>query len=170
MNVNIRTSSQGEETAIEKWRKGGGMDKEDLLILVLSLAVLLVVVLFALSGLQAAQAPGGERGRGPMRMGPEQRLAWLTKQLNLTDEQQAKVKPILEDEHKQMMALHEDSSMSRDQKHAKFREIHQNAFNQIRPLLTDEQQKTLADLQEKQRERMKARHGRRENGAEPESQ
>ena len=44
-------------------------------------------------------------GHAMGQMTPESRLKMLTEKLNLTEDQQAKVKPILEDESKQMKAL-----------------------------------------------------------------
>ena len=47
---------------------------------------------------------------GPMT--PENRLKMLTEKLNLTEDQQAKLKPIIEDQSKQMKAIHDDTSLA----------------------------------------------------------
>jgi len=85
------------------------------------------------------------------------RLAWLRDKLTLTDDQNSKIKPILEDEHNQLMALRENSSLSRQEQWAKFGEIHASTFDRILPILTDQQQATLKQIQEQQEQRMKAR-------------
>jgi len=46
----------------------------------------------------------------------ESRLEEISKQLNLTDDQKAKLKPILQDEAQQMKTLHEDTSLTHEQK------------------------------------------------------
>jgi Spy/CpxP family protein refolding chaperone len=65
----------------------------------------------------------------------------LVKSLNLTPEQQAKVQPILSQTRPQIEAIQEDAA-------AKTRTVMSNAFGQIRPLLTPEQQKKF-DAQQK---------------------
>jgi periplasmic protein CpxP/Spy len=74
------------------------------------------------------------------------RLEWLSKELNLTDDQKAKVKPILEDEGKQMKAAREDTSLSQDQKRDKMKQIHETTNSQINDILTPDQQKKFAQL------------------------
>ena len=77
----------------------------------------------------------------------------MTKQLHLTDAQQAKIKPILEKQQKEMMALRQDTSMSREDRFAKFREIHKETFAKIHPILTSEQQKQMEQMQQMRRQR-----------------
>src|SRR5215471_14524482 len=57
------------------------------------------------SAAQEHSAMGGST-MGPMT--PEDRLKMLTEKLNLTEDQQAKLKPIIEDQSKQMKAIHDD--------------------------------------------------------------
>src|SRR5271170_7366704 len=63
-----------------------------------------------------SQDNGGRRHGPP---DPARRTAELTKQLNLTSDQQAKVKDALESERSQMESLHQDSSLSQQDRHAK---------------------------------------------------
>ena len=67
--------------------------------------------------------------------------------LNLTDEQKAKLRPILQEENQQMEAVRNDSSMNQEQKVAKANEIRQTASPKIKAILTPEQLQKLADLQ-----------------------
>jgi periplasmic protein CpxP/Spy len=72
--------------------------------------------------------------------------------LNLTDEQKAKLQPIIQDENRQMEALRNDTSMTQEQKIAKANEVRQNASPKIKAILTPEQLQKLADLQQKARQ------------------
>jgi hypothetical protein len=72
-----------------------------------------------------------------------ERMQNLSRQLNLTDAQKEKIKPLLLDSAKQVDALRNDTSLTREQRFAKFKQIHESTLAQIRPVLTDEQQKKL---------------------------
>jgi periplasmic protein CpxP/Spy len=78
----------------------------------------------------AQMAPmGGGQGGGQMSRGPmsaDQKLQMMTKQLNLTSDQQEKIKPILENESQQMQALHQDSSMAQEDRMGKMKTIRQS--------------------------------------------
>jgi periplasmic protein CpxP/Spy len=78
-------------------------------------------------------------------------LEWLSKQLNLTDDQKTKLKPILEDQSKQMKATREDATLTQDQKREKMKQLHESTHSQINDILTPEQQKKFAELKEQQK-------------------
>lgn len=59
--------------------------------------------------------------------------------LNLTDDQVAKVNPILIAQQRQIMAVIQNSTLSRDDKMAKIRTIHDDTSAQLQKLLTSEQ-------------------------------
>jgi periplasmic protein CpxP/Spy len=99
---------------------------------------------WAQMGPPAGGPGGGQMGRGPMS--PEQKLQMLTKQLNLTSDQQEKIKPILESESQQMQTLRQDSSLSGEDRMSKMREIRQNANDQIKSNLTTDQQQKFAEM------------------------
>jgi len=61
------------------------------------------------------------------------------KKLNLTDEQQKKADAILNDARTQLKAIHEDSTLTKEQKGEKIKAIHENSKSQIDALLTPEQ-------------------------------
>jgi protein CpxP len=75
-------------------------------------------------------------------------LQHLASELNLTEDQKAKIKPILQDEHSQLGAVKADSSLSPDQRQAKVAEIHGNAKSQIQSILTPEQQQKFTAMKE----------------------
>jgi periplasmic protein CpxP/Spy len=112
----------------------------------------------------------GMRGqRGEMMMDPQAQLDHMSKELNLTDDQKAKIQPILEDTQKQMEGVRNDSSLSQQDRMTKVREIHQNAMSQVEPILTAEQRTKLEKMQQNRREHMGARR-RGNKGAAPQSQ
>jgi len=144
---------------LKKWRAGGRSERTYLLLFVL--AILAMVLLGIKVGSSAPLPQAGEHQgwhRGPGQMGPEQELGWLSDKLKLTPDQKSKIQPILEEEHKQLSALREDTSLSREEKRAKFKQIHTNAYDQINPILTEQQQATLKQLQQQREQGMKAHH------------
>jgi Spy/CpxP family protein refolding chaperone len=68
------------------------------------------------------------------------RLQKLGKELNLTDDQKAKLKPILQSQGDDWRAVHNDASMTPQQKRMKMKEIHDKYAPQINEVLTPEQQ------------------------------
>jgi len=99
-------------------------------------------------------APGwaGDKGKHHGH-DPEKKLQKLTKKLELTEEQQAKVKPILEQKHQQLQALHKQ-----------MKEIRMNARAQIEAELTPEQVAKLKELRDKHKqckEGKKGKHGKK---------
>ncbi|HYM08774.1 MAG TPA: hypothetical protein VEU11_19640 [Terriglobales bacterium] len=110
------------------------------------------------SGQGTGQGSGQGMGRGmghhPM-MSVDDQLQHLTKKLKLSDDQQAKLKPILEDQNKQMQQIHNDSSLSREDRFSKMQDLRQSSDTQIKSVLNEEQQKSFDKMREEQRERMK---------------
>jgi Spy/CpxP family protein refolding chaperone len=82
----------------------------------------------------------------------ENRLEEMSKQLNLTDVQKTQLKPILQDEAQQLQAVHNDTSLSHDQKMAKAKEIREAHKSQINGVLTPDQQKNWEEMKKKAKE------------------
>jgi hypothetical protein len=80
-------------------------------------------------------------------MDPDQRTQELTKKLKLSSDQQAKVKDALVSEHSQMESLHQDSSLSQDDRRAKMMDIRKGTDTQIRGILDSNQQKKWDEMQ-----------------------
>jgi Spy/CpxP family protein refolding chaperone len=139
-----------DDTQLLKWRTGGRAQKTKTFLLVAGVAIMVLLGIKMLAGAPLPQY-GGQRMRGPMS--PEDQMARMTKQLNLTDDQQAKIKPILEDQHKQMMDLRQDTSMSREDRFAKMRNIREKSSEQMKAVLTPEQQKKWEKMQQRRRGR-----------------
>jgi hypothetical protein len=103
---------------------------------------------------QSAMAgPGGHR-----RFDPQKRTEMLTKRLNLTSDQQAKVLDTLKSEQSQMESLHSDTSLSQDDRRSKMMDIHKASSGQIRALLNPDQQKKYDAMQNEHGQ------GHRQNG------
>ena len=94
----------------------------------------------ALQTAPVAQEHGGMSGPAMGATTPEGRLKMLTEKLDLTEDQQAKLKPILEDQAKQMKALHDDTSLAPADKHAKMKELHDSSVEKLNAILTPDQQ------------------------------
>jgi protein CpxP len=91
-------------------------------------------------------------GRGMPTL--DDQMKHLTKQLSLTADQQAKLRPILEDQRAQMEKLHGDSSLSREDRFSKMQELRQSSDSQIKSVLNEDQQKNFDKIREEQRGRM----------------
>lgn len=123
-----------------------------------ALMAVALLVLPANPALSAPQAQaGGQYGgqHGQMHMRHGNMLEHMSRALNLTDQQKAQIKPILENEHKSMMALRQDTSLSRQERMSKFMALHKETMSKIQPILTSEQQTKLQKMEQRREERMK---------------
>jgi protein CpxP len=96
------------------------------------------------------RGPGGGGGRR-MPMTPDDRLQRMTKDFDLTSDQQAKIKPILVDEQKKMEDLRNDASGDRQAMRSKMMQIQKDTETQIRAQL-DDKQKDKFDKELQQRD------------------
>jgi Spy/CpxP family protein refolding chaperone len=92
----------------------------------------------------------------PAASAPQPQKADQDNPLNLTDEQKAKLRPIVADENQQLNAVQNDASLTPEQKNAKANEIRQTATPKIKAILTPEQLQKLAQLQQ---EKLKEQQG-----------
>lgn len=100
--------------------------------------------LFAMAAIAQQNTPAQEGGKHGGHMGPgmgnvDDHVKQLSDKLNLTADQQTKVKAILEDTHQQAESLMKDDSMSREDKHAKMKSLHDSTHAKVRDVLTGEQ-------------------------------
>jgi len=128
------------------------------LIVLSALAMALTLVGFSAWAQMGAGPEGGMGGHG-QPMSADQRLQMMTKQLNLTADQQEKIKPMLESQNQQMQALHQDTSLSQEDRMSKMREIRQSTNEQIKSVLNPDQQQKF--------EQMSSRQGRGHGGPPP---
>jgi Spy/CpxP family protein refolding chaperone len=92
---------------------------------------------------------------------PEEAVAGMSSKLNLTDDQKAKITPIIADRQAQMRALMADTSSRRMQKARKAKSIMSDSDTKIEAVLTSDQKKTYAEMKEQMKEQLQAR---RQNG------
>ena len=107
---------------------------------------LLAACLFSMAALAQQTSPAQESGehehggRLELRMrSTDDLMKELTAKLNLTVAQQAKVKSILEENHQKMQTIKKDESLSKEDRYAKMKEMHNATHAQVRDVLTDEQ-------------------------------
>jgi hypothetical protein len=96
---------------------------------------------------------------GHQPMTPDEQVARMTKRYNLSADQQTQIKPILANAQQQMMALRQDSSMSRDDKMAKMKSIHEDSSAKIQAILNDSQKQKFAQDQQRRQEHMQEQQG-----------
>ncbi len=114
----------------------------------------MIWALMALVSGMLVAAPGwaGDKGKH-YGHDPEKKLQKLTKKLELTEAQQAKIKPILEKKHHQLQELHKQK-----------KEIKKNARAQLEAELTPVQVEKLNELRDKHKqckEGGKGKHGKK---------
>jgi len=90
--------------------------------------------------------------------GLEHRMKMLSERLSLTTDQQAKLAPIMAESRQQIHAIFQDSSLSREDRVAKFKAVRKDSNAKIEALLTDEQKQNFEQLQQQMRNRA---HGHR---------
>jgi Spy/CpxP family protein refolding chaperone len=100
----------------------------------------------------------GDKPQHSHLMNPQRMLQKLSDQVGgLTDDQKAKILSLYQAAADQLKALHDDTSLSDDEKREKFRTIMQSTRKQIGDLLTPEQKEKLKGM----------RGGGHDNGAPP---
>jgi periplasmic protein CpxP/Spy len=105
-------------------------------------------------------APAGappEHGRGG-RFDPDRRADMLTKRLNLSADQKAKVTGIFKSEQEQMQKIRADASVSQEDRSAKMMDTNKASNDQIRALLDPDQQKKWDEMQAQRGQWGKGRH------------
>ena len=126
---------------------------------------MLLAVPFLVAGTPAAAYQGGGYGggqggggrRGPMS--PDEQLKRMTKDFDLTADQQSRIKPILVDQQKKMEDLRNDSSGDRQAMREKMMQIRQDTNDQVRALLDDKQKEKFDKQQQEREDRMQNRRG-----------
>ena len=144
----------------------------------LCLLFLAGVMACAVTVLAGQQPTGGGEGAGSMmgqRHGPrdrvQRRLDRMSRVLNLTDDQKAKVKPLLEDESKQMRAIFRDNSLSREDRRSKFMALREQTEKEIQPVLTKDQLPKLKEAMAPEHQGMRGGHMMgQSHGGEPPAQ
>ena len=129
-------------------------------------ALLLTALAVSMAALAQDQGPAGGQpggwsggqGRGP-QMNVDNRVKSLTKALNLSDDQQTKVRAALQNEQDQRKQVFQDQSLSQGDRRAKMMDLRQSTNAKIRDVLNDDQKKQFDELLQKQQQRMQQRRG-----------
>jgi Spy/CpxP family protein refolding chaperone len=93
---------------------------------------------FAQSTTTTTPPPAGKHYRHHPK-DPQQQAAWLSKKLNLSPDQTAKLEPILADRSQKMAALRSNTSISHEEWKQQVRTIHESTQQQLATVLTPEQ-------------------------------
>ena len=91
----------------------------------------------------------------------KERKEKMQKELGLTADQKKQMKALQQDQRKQMKAVKDDSSLSQEQKAAKFKEIHKAGMEKRDALLTPEQREKLQHLRSENEENEGGEHHHR---------
>jgi protein CpxP len=99
--------------------------------------------------------PGGHEGR----IGPERRLEMMRKHLNLSDDQTAQAKSILDGQRAKMEALRSNTTLSEQDRRSQMKLIHEDEDVKIHAILTPDQKTKFDEMEAKQKEHMQGRRG-----------
>ena len=109
--------------------------------------VFLLCTLFLALGVFAVQTGSGHEGKEEHQQGKARKAGMdmdelmkdLTAKLNLTADQQTKIRAILTEGHAQAQAISNDVSLSKEEKHSKMQANHDAMHAKVREQLTDDQ-------------------------------
>ncbi len=93
----------------------------------------------------AGRLEGRQPGPGP-RIGVEQRVQRLTERLNLTQEQQTKLRTIIQEEQQKLQELRTNTAITPPERMGKVRQLREQTNNKIREILTPEQKQRFDEL------------------------
>lgn len=108
---------------------------------------------------QTASTASGDNGNAAAQTQEKERGEKFAKELNLTPDQQAELKTIRENMKQQAQAIKNDSSLTEDQKKAKFKELRKSTHEQMMAKLTPDQQAKFKEMRKEHRGHF--RHGRK---------
>jgi periplasmic protein CpxP/Spy len=101
---------------------------------------------------QQEQSGGMEHGR--RGMDPDRQLQHMTRQLDLSADQQNQIRPILADRQQKMQALWQNQSLSRQDRRTQMQSIREDSKSKIEAVLNDQQKQKFDAMQEE-----RGRHG-----------
>ena len=121
----------------------------------LTIPVVLATCSFSAGQTSAAPQTSPQSHEAMGAPSPEAHLQMLSEKLNLTEDQKAKLKPIFQDQEQQLKAVHDDSSLTPEQKAAKKKAIHEATHDKINAVLTPEQQEKFKEMKKEAMEKHK---------------
>lgn len=140
---------------------------------------LLTALTFAAAGLALAQQPQAPASQQPDQQpaapitrsydaphqgrhqpNPHRQAMMLSRRLNLTPDQTAKLEPILADRDQKIAALRANTSLTPQEVHQQMRALHEQEQGQLASILTPEQQEQLKSMRH-------GRHGEHHDQGQP---
>jgi Spy/CpxP family protein refolding chaperone len=120
-------------------------------VFVILLAILVgTSIVSAQDNMGGAMAPQGAMGKSEVTA----KLQQMSKALQLSPEQEEKIKPILMEEAPKLQAIKSDTSLTPAQKMMQMRQVREATDTQLQPILTPEQQQKLQEMRAQQKEQM----------------
>src|SRR3569833_1159043 len=113
----------------------------------------------------AAPAQADTQNAGHRRPDPSRQVRMLTKRLKLSDSQQSQILQVLTEHNQQMEAIHNDGSLSQEDRHSKLMALRQDTDAKVRATLDDNQKQSYDQLVEQMRERVKRHRGNKQDAA-----
>jgi Spy/CpxP family protein refolding chaperone len=101
------------------------------------------------AGAPPSGAPAGPRGPSADRM-----LQRMTTQLNLTPDEQAKIKPIIENQIQQMNTLRQDTTLTPAQRRSEMMALRQQIMTNMQSVLTSDQYSQYQQMMTRRRPMM----------------
>lgn len=96
---------------------------------------------------EPSQQPPPPQGQAqPQPSSIDEQVKALSLELNLTADQQPKLKAILEDQRSQGMAIVNDKATSREDKVQKLHALRESTITKVREMLNDDQKKKLDEM------------------------
>lgn len=141
--------------------------------LTLALGAALVLAASAIAQVPDSSAPPpppqqqGAPGYGHRGMDPERQLNGLTRRLNLTDDQRAQIKPILQERQQKMMVILQNQSLTQGEARQQMRAVHEDTHTRIMAVLNDSQKKEFEQMEQQRMNRMKNPPPPPPDGAQP---
>lgn len=108
--------------------------------------------------------PPTQDGHGPRRMDPDQQLKRMTKQLDLTADQQTQIKPILVSRDQQIQQLFQDQSAAPADRRGKMKAIQDDSRAKIEAVLNDTQKQKYAQMEQRMHDHMRQPQGGDQGG------
>jgi hypothetical protein len=114
------------------------------------------------------QPPSAAQPGQPQQQGPDTAVSHpsiddqvksLSDQLNLTADQQAKVKTALEEQHTQAMTIVQDNTLPREDKIQKIHGLRETTISKVRTALNDDQKKKFDQMIQEMDQRQQQQQG-----------
>jgi Spy/CpxP family protein refolding chaperone len=113
-----------------------------------TLLLLTLISVLAVWSIQPALAQDTGKGIKPGVLAQRRLHRWnaMAKWLQLTDEQKARIKSIVDNAREQARKIRSDASLTREQKHKQLLELRKNTRQEIGSVLTPEQREKMRKL------------------------